>query len=124
MLTNLVAQAGISLFEIHRLGAQHQVRKVDIPLVRRRVRAFRHEAEVAQVAVVDHFPVILLVDPVHLHCRRLVDQVEQRRKRVAQADATAAAVAEVEDPLHLLEQGLLVVEVGVFPVQRMSRGGL
>src|SRR6185437_694860 len=56
---------------------------------------------------------------VDLHRLRLVDQVEQGRKRVAQADAAAAAVADVEHPLHFGVQCLLIHEFRIEPVQRV-----
>jgi hypothetical protein len=40
--------------------------------------------------------------------------VEQHREGIAQADAAAAAVADVVDPLEFLEQRLLAPEVGFF----------
>ena len=67
------------------LRAQHQVREVDVPRMRRNVRALRHVAEVAQVALVDDLPVVGLGDAVDLHRLALVDEVEQRRERAAQA---------------------------------------
>jgi hypothetical protein len=66
-----------AFLELDRLGAQHQVREIEVPGVRRHVRALRHVADVAQVALVDDLPVVLLVDAVHFHRRALVDEVEQ-----------------------------------------------
>ena len=54
----------------------------------------------------------------------VVDQIEQRRKRRAQVHAAAAAVADVEDPLELVLERRLVVELRVLPVERMPRGRL
>ena len=92
--------------------------------MRRHVGALRHVADVAQVALVDHLPVVGLRHAVHLHRLALVDEVEQRRERVAQADAAAAAVADVEDALGLLEERRLVVVLGAAPVDRVARRGL
>jgi hypothetical protein len=97
------------------------VREIEVPFVRRHVRALGHVTKVAQVALVDHVPVILLRHPVHFAGRSVVDQVEQGRERPAQADAAPAAVADVEDAFHLLERGVLVVEPGVLPIQRVAR---
>ena len=58
------------LRELDRLGAQHQVREVDVPRMRRHVRALGHVAHVAQVALVDDLPVVLLGDAVDLARRR------------------------------------------------------
>jgi hypothetical protein len=67
-----------------------------------------HIAQVAQVTLVNDLDVIRFVDPVHLHRVGLVYQVEQRREGVAQADATAAPVANIVDPLQLLVEVFLV----------------
>ena len=104
------------ILELERLRAQHQVREVDVPRMRRHVRTLRHVAHVAQVAVVDDVPVDLLVDAVDFAGRRGVDRIEQRRERVAQAEAAAAAVTDVEDPLQLLEQQRFVAILGTAPV--------
>ena len=106
----------------HRLGPQHQVRKVHVPLVRRDVRTLRHEAHVAQVAVIDDLPVVRLRDPVHLHGRGLVDQIEQGGESMAEVEAAAAAVADVVHPLQLREQGVFVLELRALPVERMTLG--
>ena len=108
--------------ERHRLGAQHQVREIHVPRVRRRVRALGLVAQVAQVALLGDLRVVGLVDAVDLHGRRRVDQVEQGGEGVAQADAAAAAVADVEHAFQFGIQRLLVHELGVGPVQRMPPG--
>src|SRR6185369_7783005 len=63
--------------------------------------------------------VVLLVDLVHLAVGGGVDEVEQGRERLAEADAAAAAVADVEHPLHLGEGLALVAIVVAPPVDRM-----
>ncbi len=120
----LVAELALALFELHGLGPQHQVREVERPLVRRHVGTLGLVAQVAQVALVDDLPVVVLGHTVHLHGLGLIDQVEQRGVGVAQRYAAAAAVADVEDPLHLFEEFLLVVEVGVLPVEGVACRGL
>ena len=69
-------------------------------------------------------PVVLLVHAVELAGLRLVDQIEQGGKRVAQIEAAAAAVADVEDPLELLVERGVVIELRVLPAQRVTRGRL
>ncbi len=119
----LLLRAHFALLELDGLGAQHQVREVQVPGVRRRVRALGHVAQVAQVALVDHAPVVGLLDAVHFTVGGGVDQVEQVGETLAQADAAAAAVADVEHALHLGEGLPFVVEVGVLPVDRVPGGG-
>ncbi len=115
----LRARLDLALAVADRLGAQHDVREVDVPRVRRNVRALGHVAEVAQIALVDDLRVVLLVDAVHLAVGGRVDEVEQRRERLAQAHATPAAVADVEHALHLGERARLVAVLGALPVDRV-----
>src|SRR3989475_2761416 len=105
--------------ELDRFRAQHQVGEVDVPGVRRHVRALRHVAHVAQVALLDDLPVVLLCNAVDLHGRGGVHQVEQGREGGAQVHAPPAAVADVEDAPELLLDLRLVVELGVLPVEPM-----
>jgi len=59
--------------------------------------------------MVDHLPIGLFIDAVELPGLRLVDQLEQRRKGVAQIEAAPAAVANIEYPLEfLLERGRII----------------
>ncbi len=118
-----VAETDFALAKLDRLGTQHQVREVHVPGMWRHVGAFCHVAGVAQVALVDHLPVVLPGDAVDLHRLGGVHQVEQRRKRGAQVHAAPAAVADVEYALHLGKRGALVVEGLVFPVERVAGGG-
>jgi hypothetical protein len=109
-----------ALLVLDGLGAQHQVRKVQLPGVRRRVRALGHVAQVAQVALVHHLGVVGLGHAVHFTVGRGVHQIEEIGKALAQAHAAAAAVADVEDPLHLGQGLALVVEIRVLPVDGMA----
>ena len=77
---HLVAEFGAPVLEAERLGAQHQVGEIHVPLVWRHVRALRQVAQVAQVAVVDDLPVVLAFDAVDFHRVRLVDEIEKRRE--------------------------------------------
>ena len=72
----LIAQRGFAALELDGLGAQHQVGKIDVPRVRRHVRAFGHVAHVAQVAMVHDIPISFLRDAVHLARGRGIDQIE------------------------------------------------
>lgn len=121
---HLVAQLRVAGAEMDGLGAQHQVREIEVPLMRRHVGALRHVAEVAEVAVLDDLPVVFLLDAVDFHRFRVIDKVEQRGEGLAEADAAAAAVADVEDALHLVVERRFVVKGGVLPVERMAGGRL
>ena len=118
-----VAQLRPSLAVAARLGPQHQVRKVHVPLVRRHVGAFRQVAQIAQVAVLDYLPVVFPVDSVDLHRLGLVDEVEESGKGAAQIDASPAAMADVEHPFELGEERTFVVEGLVLPVDGMAGRG-
>ena len=48
-----------------------------------------------------------------------LDQIEQGGKRTAQADASAAAVADIEHPLQFMIGRVLVVELRVLPIEWM-----
>src|SRR5690606_1661825 len=77
----------------------------------------------AEVALVDDLPVVLAGDAIDLHRLALVHEIEQGRERVAEADAAAAAVADVEHPLHFVQARVLVVERRFAPGDGMAGGG-
>ena len=116
-----IAISGLPVRERLCLAAQHQLRKIDVPWMRRHIGTLRHEAEVAQIALIDDLPEIFLCDAVHFHRLAVVDEVEQRGKRAAQRYATAAAVTDIEDPLHLVVERLFVIEIGIAPIERVAR---
>ena len=108
-----------SFFKLNRLGPQHQMRKIKIPGVGRHIRALGHVADVAEVALVDHLPVFFLRHAIHLTGRALINQIKEPRKRIAEAHATAAAMADVENPFHFCKAGGLVVKLLALPVNGM-----
>ena len=54
---DFVASRCALLLKARCFGTQHQMRKIDVPLVRRHVGALRHVAHVAQIAVINDIPV-------------------------------------------------------------------
>ena len=64
----------------HRLRAQHQVREVHVPRVRRNVGTLAHVAHVAEVAVIHHLPARRLRHGRDFAGRRFVDVLEQDRE--------------------------------------------
>jgi hypothetical protein len=110
----------LAVLRLDRAVAQHQVREVEVELVRRHVRTLGHEAHVAQRAGVDDGLEVRAGDAVELARLRPVDQVEQPREAVAQVEAAAAAVTDVEDPPQLGVEFRRVVERFVAPVERMA----
>jgi hypothetical protein len=96
------------------------VREVEVEFMGRHIRAAHHEAHVAERAGVDHRLVVGLVDTVEFAGFRLVDEVEEAREGVAEIEAAAAAVADVEDTLDLGVQLVPVVEVGIVPIDRVA----
>src|SRR5262249_13134238 len=97
--------------ELDRLGAQHEMREIDVPRMRRHVRTLGHVARVAQVALIDHLPEVLLGHAVDLQRGARVDEIEQGGKRSAEVHAPPAAMADVEDALELGGELRFVVEV-------------
>ena len=96
---DLVPERRSLLSEPLRLGSQHQVGKVDVPLMWRYIRALGHVAKVAQVTLVHDLVVIILIDPIDLHGVVLVHQAEQGRKGITQADAAPTAMADIKNTL-------------------------
>src|SRR5438552_6224322 len=117
-----IAKAGLAILEGLRLPAQHQLGKIDVPRMGRNVRAFGHEAEVAQVTLIDDLPEIRLRNAIDFHRLAVVDEVEQRRESAAQRHAAPTAMTDIKDPLHLLVERFFVVELGIAPVERVARG--
>jgi hypothetical protein len=56
-----VAKPGFTFFELERLGPQHDMRKIDIPGVRRNIRTLGHIAHVAQITFVDDLAEVLSI---------------------------------------------------------------
>ena len=72
-----VTETDIPFFVLDRLGAQHEMRKVNIPWMRGNIRALRHEAHIAEVAAVRHLPEFLLLHAIQFAGGSLVYQIEQ-----------------------------------------------
>ena len=121
---DLVAQFATALLISERLGAQHQMRKVYIPVMRRYVWALGQIAEIAKIAVVNDLPVVLALDSIDLHGRGFVHQVEQFRKRVAQVDATATSVTNVKNTFQFVKYRSFVVKPRLILTERVARGCL
>ncbi len=71
--------------------------------------------------MIHDFPVHALIDAVDLAGARGVDRVEQRRKCLAQAEAAATTVADVEHALEFLLERVVVIERGLLPIERVAR---
>ena len=94
--------------------------EVNAPFVGWQVRTFRFRAQVAQEALFHHLAVVGAVDAVHFHGVRFVHQIEQRRERVTEVHATAAAVANVKDALELRIERVSVPVFGAAPVDGLA----
>jgi hypothetical protein len=75
--------------------------KVYVPLMGRNIRALGHVTQITQIALIDHFPVILLVDPVDFHRRRFINEIKEGRKAVTQGYTTPAAMTQVKHAFKL-----------------------
>ena len=71
--------------------AKHQMRKIEIEFMRRDIGTLRHETHVAQRARIYDRLETAAVDGIEFAAFRVVDQVEQPRKGIAQIEAPAAA---------------------------------
>ena len=91
--------------------------------MRRHVGTLGHEAHVAQRAGADDGPETRALDRVELAGFATVDQVEQPRKAVAQVEAAAAAVTDIEDALEFLVERFAIVKIISLPGDRMSCWG-
>src|SRR4029077_4538961 len=91
----------LARLQLRRAIPQHQVREIDIELMRRHIGALGHEAEIAERAGVRDLGVVLAIDGVELLRRRGADQTETPREAVAEIEAPPAAVADLEDAMHL-----------------------
>src|SRR5262249_11544405 len=85
-------------------------------------RTLGHVAHVAQIAVLDHLPIRRLRHFVHFAARGRIHGIEQSRERVAEAEAAAATVADVEDSFQLGVERDAVGETWRAPVDRVARG--
>src|SRR6266704_6576121 len=118
-----VAQFHFPFPELGRLGTQHDVREIHVPGMRRHVRAFRHVAHVAEIALVDDLPELRLLHAVDFESRARVHEVEECWKRRAQVDAAPAPMTDTEYALELGEQVRFVVEIRQAPRHRMAGRG-
>ena len=100
------------------------MRKVDIPFMRWNVRAFCHVTKIAEVAMIDYFPVVGLLHPVNFQRWGLVDQIEKSREGLAQANAAATTMTDVKDPSQFGKKFFLVEKLRIPPIDRMSGWGL
>jgi hypothetical protein len=72
--------------------------------------------------MVDYLPIGFFVHAVEFAGLRLVDQIEQSRKGIAQIEAAAAAMADIEYPFKFLLERAGVIELRFQPAQGMARG--
>ncbi|KPJ91163.1 MAG: hypothetical protein AMJ55_12305, partial [Gammaproteobacteria bacterium SG8_15] len=100
---NFVAGFNLAFFKLDCFGLQHQMREIQVPLMRRHIRTLGHETQIAKITLINHFPVIFFFHPVDFHGVRFVDQIKEHRKGVAQTDAAPATVTDIKHTLKLLE---------------------
>ena len=91
--------------------------------MRRHIRTFGQVAQIAQVALVYHFPEIFFINAIQFTGRAFVYQIKQGGKRATQTYTATAPVANIENTLHLMQSGFFVVVLGVFPVNGMPGRG-
>ena len=69
--------------------------------------------------MIDDVPVDLFGNAVDFHRLRLVNRVEQSRKRIAKIEAATAAVADIKDTFKLLKKRSFIVKFIRLPVERV-----
>src|SRR5512144_1857279 len=84
------------------------------------IRALRHEAHVAERAGIDHPLEIAAGDAVDFTGWRGVDKIEETRKAVAEIEAPAAAMADVEHAPQFGVDPLGIVKCFVAPGDRVT----
>ena len=100
------------------------MRKVDIPFMWWNVRAFCHVTKIAEVAMIDYFPVVGLFHAIDFQRSGFVDQIEKSREGLAQANAAATTMADVVDSPQFGKKFFLVEKFRIPPIDRMSGWGL
>ncbi len=114
-----LGECDFALLRFDGAGAQHQMRKIDVEFMRRHIGTFGHETHVAQRAGVDHRLEAFARDGIEFAGLRFVDEIEEARKGIAEIEAAAARMADIEDAPELgIELGF-VVKFRVFPGKRM-----
>jgi len=84
--------------------------KIDIPFMRRDIRAFGHVTQITQVTVIYNLPVIFLGDTIDFHGVGFIDQIKQGGKGMTQAYATTATMTDVIHSLQFFIESLLVIK--------------
>src|SRR3546814_7661165 len=69
-----------------------------------------HEAHVAEGACIHDFLETLAIEMLHILMLAFIDHIEKRGETVAQIEATAAAMTNIENPAQLCVQCFLVIE--------------
>ena len=97
----------LALLGLDRAVAQHQMREIEIEFMRRHIGTFRHEAHVAERAGIDDRLEVFAVDGIQFAIGGGVDEIEKARKGIAEIEAAAAAVTNIEDPPQSRRRALL-----------------
>ena len=96
--------------------------KVDVEFVGWNVGALGEVTQITHVALIDNLVVIVECNPIYLERFGLVDKVKKGRERVAQADTTSAAVADIVDTCKLIIERVTVPKRFRFPFYRVTSG--
>src|SRR3546814_8901157 len=83
---------------------QHQMGEIQIPFMGRHIGALHHEAHVTEGACIHDFLEILAIEMLHILMLAFIDHIEKRGETVAQIEATAAAMTNIENPAQLCVQ--------------------
>ena len=106
---------------LQRAGEQNQMGKIEIEFMRRHIGAFGHETHVAERAGIHDRGKPRRIDAVQLAAFRFVDQIELAREAVAQIEAAAAAMADIEHPPQFRIEQCWIIIIRFPPRDRMAR---
>ena len=85
--------------------------EIHIPWVWRHVGTLGHETHIAEVASINHLPVLLFFDPIKLAGTALINQIKQARKCRTQTDTATTAMTDVKNPLRLIKQLCFIIKI-------------
>src|SRR3546814_20097503 len=94
--------------------------EIQIPFMGRHIGALHHEAHVTEGACIHDFLEILAIEMLHILMLAFIDHIEKRGETVAQIEATAAAMTNIENPAQLCVQRFLVLETFILPRVRLA----
>ena len=95
-----------TLLKLHRSVAQHKMGKVEVKFMWRHIGTLGQKTHVAQRAGIDDWFKIFTIHGVQFAGLRVINQIKQPGKRVAQVEASPTPVANIKNPSELGINGI------------------